>query len=75
MKLWQFTDALFDSDMRIRIKQSRPKTLNDAVSPAVELEAYIKSDRRNQETKEFARPLTNSVPTENSLEGQILNRA
>lgn len=54
----QFIDALVDSDMRIRIKQSRPKTLNEAISLAVELEAYIKSDRRNQEIKNFARPLS-----------------
>lgn len=47
----QFIDALFDSDIRIRIKQSRPKTLIEAVSLAVELKAYIKSDRRSQETR------------------------
>lgn len=41
----------FDSDIRIRIKQSHPKTLIEAVSLAVELEAYIKSDRRSQETR------------------------
>lgn len=60
--------------MRIRIKQSRPKTLSRAVSLAVELEAYIKLDRRNQETKDFARPLTNSVPTKSSQGSDIDSR-
>ena len=32
-----FIDALFDSDLRLRIKQSRPATLNDAIHQAVEL--------------------------------------
>ncbi|VDI47065.1 Hypothetical predicted protein [Mytilus galloprovincialis] len=36
----QFIDALVDSEMRLRIKQSRPKVLNDAIRLAVELEVY-----------------------------------
>ncbi|CAG2215824.1 unnamed protein product [Mytilus edulis] len=36
----QFIDALVDSEMRLRIKQSRPKGLNNAIRLAVELEAY-----------------------------------
>ncbi|CAG2248250.1 unnamed protein product [Mytilus edulis] len=36
----QFIDALVDSEMRLRIKQSRPKGLNDAIRLAVDLEAY-----------------------------------
>ncbi|CAG2249848.1 unnamed protein product [Mytilus edulis] len=36
----QFIDALVDSEMRLRIKQSRPKGLNNAIQLAVELEAY-----------------------------------
>lgn len=35
-----FVDALDNSEMRIRIKQSRPRSLNDAVILAVELEAH-----------------------------------
>lgn len=34
----QFIDALIDSDVRIRIKQSRPTNLNEAISLAVDLE-------------------------------------
>lgn len=47
----QFVDALVDSEMRIRIKQSRPRHLNDAIQLAVELEAYNKAER-----KSYARP-------------------
>jgi hypothetical protein len=36
----QFIDALIDSEIRIRIKQSRPVNLNEVISLAVELEAY-----------------------------------
>ena len=40
----QFVDALVDADMRLRIKQARPQTLNDAIRLAVELEAFVRSD-------------------------------
>ncbi|XP_028513771.1 uncharacterized protein LOC114574680 [Exaiptasia diaphana] len=38
-----FVDALVDADMRWRIHQSRPKTLNDALTVAVELEAFLET--------------------------------
>ena len=41
-----FIDALVNSDMRLRIKQSRPENLNDAIRLAVELDAYFKTERR-----------------------------
>ncbi|XP_065923756.1 uncharacterized protein [Magallana gigas] len=47
----QFVDALVDSEMRIRIKQSRPRHLNDAIQLAVELEAYNRAERKG-----YARP-------------------
>ena len=43
----QFVDALQDSEMRIRIKQARPKYVNDAIQLAVELEAYNRAEKRN----------------------------
>jgi hypothetical protein len=43
----QFVDALVDSEMRIGIKQVRPKNLNDAIQLAVELEAYNRAKKRN----------------------------
>jgi hypothetical protein len=35
-----FIEALADSETRIRIKQSRPQNLNDAIRLAVELETF-----------------------------------
>jgi hypothetical protein len=43
----QFVDALVDSEMRIRIKQARPRNLNDAIQLAVELETYNRAEKRN----------------------------
>ncbi|KXJ26789.1 hypothetical protein AC249_AIPGENE26432 [Exaiptasia diaphana] len=36
-------DYFMDADMRWRIHQSRPKTLNDALTVAVELEAFLET--------------------------------
>lgn len=41
-----FIDALTDSDMRLRIQQSRPYTLNDAVREAIELDAFAKAEKQ-----------------------------
>lgn len=42
-----FIDGLIDSDMRLRIKQSRPQSLNEATRLAVELDAYYKTEKRS----------------------------
>lgn len=47
----QFIDALVSSDMRLRIKQARPKNLNDAVRHAVELEAFNRAERKHLEAE------------------------
>jgi hypothetical protein len=49
---------LIDSDIRIRIKQSRPANLNEAISLAVELEAYNRDERRERELKGYLRSAT-----------------
>ena len=36
----QFIDSLADEDMRLRIRQNRPKTLREALETALELESY-----------------------------------
>ena len=41
-----FVDALDNSEVRIRIQQSRPRSLNDAVKLAVELEAHRRAERK-----------------------------
>ncbi|KAK3084984.1 hypothetical protein FSP39_022391 [Pinctada imbricata] len=45
-----FIEALHNSDMRIRIKQSRPKNLNEAVCLAVELDAFNSTEKRRADT-------------------------
>ena len=41
-----FVDTLDDMDMRWRIHQSRPQTLNEALTIAVELEAFLYANRQ-----------------------------
>ncbi|CAC5402085.1 Transposon Ty3-I Gag-Pol polyprotein,Transposon Ty3-G Gag-Pol polyprotein [Mytilus coruscus] len=55
----QFIDALVDSEMRLRIKQSRPKGLNDAVRLTVELEAYNKAENEIREGRGYLRQTMN----------------
>lgn len=43
-----FIDALFDFDMRLRIQQSRPKSLNDAVRLAVKIKAFCRVKRQRK---------------------------
>ena len=49
-QLWEslahdhFVDALSNVDMRWRVHQSRPQTLNDALTIAVELEAFMSAN-------------------------------
>ena len=54
----QFVDALFSSDMRLRIKQARPSNLNDAIRHAVELEAYNRAEKRQQEAQGYIQSAT-----------------
>ena len=51
----QFIDVLVSSDMRLRIKQARPTSLNMAVRHAVELEAFNKAERKHLEGQGFMR--------------------
>ena len=51
----QFIDALFSSDMRLRIKQSRPRDLNEAICHAVELDAFNNAEKRLHESTSFVR--------------------
>ena len=47
----QFIDALVSTDMRIRVQQARPRDLNDAIRHAVELEAFIRAEKRKLESE------------------------
>ena len=42
----QFLDSLHSVELRIRTKQARPSSLNDAVRHAVEMEAYYKAEQK-----------------------------
>jgi hypothetical protein len=55
----QFVDAFNDFDMRLRIQQSRPRTLNDAVRLAVEIEAFCRAERQRKQDIGFARGISN----------------
>jgi hypothetical protein len=55
----QFVDALNDFDMRLRIQQLRPRTLNDAVRLAVEIEAFCRAERQRRQGIGFARGISN----------------
>jgi hypothetical protein len=52
--------------MRIRIKQSQPLNLNDAIQLAVELEPYNRVER-----KSYARPTTTEPSSETSTERKV----
>ena len=71
----QFIDALVDADMRLRIKQARPQTLNDAIRLAVELEAFIKSDTKRVEKMSHLRVVkSNALPDRSSFNNDELVR-
>lgn len=69
----QFIDALSDGDSRIRIKQCRPKTLNEAVQLAVELETFKRAEKRKDDGTGFLRQtLTENNENEDSTAGSEL---
>ena len=43
-----FLDSIFDADMRLKIQQTRPKDLNEAVKVAVELEAFDREKNKEE---------------------------
>ncbi|XP_069109267.1 uncharacterized protein [Argopecten irradians] len=61
----QFIEALADSEMRIRIKQARPKNLTEAIQLSVELEAYNRCEKKSTEGQSYLRNTT-AEPSEQS---------
>jgi len=51
----QFVDALVGSEMRLRVKQTRPINLNDAIRTAVELEAFNMAESRREQSHGYLR--------------------
>jgi hypothetical protein len=58
-----FLDALVNSEMRIRIKQSRPANLNQAICLAVELDALYKAEKKNEFGRAHLRGTTGTDET------------
>jgi len=58
----QFIDSLISSDLRIRVKQARPKNLNDAVRHAVELEAYNRAEKKHLDSEGYLRASSENMP-------------
>ncbi|XP_046571011.1 uncharacterized protein LOC124279245, partial [Haliotis rubra] len=50
-----FIEALQESEMRLRVQQSRPRTLDEAVQLAVELEAFQHAEIQRQGGRKLAR--------------------
>ena len=48
--------------MRLRVKQARPVSLNDAVRHAVELEAFNRAERKQLEGQGYMRSTSEKVP-------------
>ena len=68
-----FIDALIDADIRLRIKQSRAATLNDAIRQAVELEAFVKVEEKNKELKGYIRPVDVTEPEQSKTDKELQN--
>ena len=66
-----FVDALGDADMRWKVHQSRPKTLDEALTIAVELEAFIAADRQRGRPVRAAR--SSSEPQSESVRSEPQN--
>ena len=58
-----FLDSLVNSEMRIRIKQSRPSNLNEAICLAVELDALYKAEKKNEFGRAHPRGATGADET------------
>ena len=46
-----FMDAISDAEMRLKIQQTRPKDVNEAVKVAVELEAFDRAEKQRRGQK------------------------
>lgn len=57
----QFVDALTDFDMKLQIQQSSPKSLNEAIRLAVEIEALCRAARQRRDIS-YARGASGEKP-------------
>ena len=66
-----FIDALSDSDMRLRLKQSRSATLDETVRLSIELEAFqiAENERKSKKYVRLSKPASEEV-----TQGQLLEK-
>ena len=69
-----FIDALQESEMRLRVQQARPKTLNEAVHAAVELETFQRAELQRQGGRRFTRAVT-EPKAKSDLQSQVYELA
>ena len=55
-----FIDALDDADLRWRVYQVKAKSLDDAITAAVEMEAYKKAEKQRGPSKKYVREIETS---------------
>ncbi|KAK3720686.1 hypothetical protein QZH41_003451 [Actinostola sp. cb2023] len=64
-----FIDALGDAETRWKMLQARPKTLNNALTIAVELEAFVTAERQRGKKTRAVRTDTVNIKLTESLRG------
>ncbi|KAK3749155.1 hypothetical protein QZH41_009831 [Actinostola sp. cb2023] len=57
-----FLDAITETDMRWKIRQARPKSLNEALGVAVELEAFMSAEKNNAKGQREPLKLQRTAP-------------
>ncbi|KAL3872655.1 hypothetical protein ACJMK2_035870 [Sinanodonta woodiana] len=57
----QSIDSLTDSELRLRIQQVRPKSLDEAIQVGVELKAFNRADFQRKDLKRYARTVTSEA--------------
>ena len=68
----QFIDALPEEDMRLRIRQSRPANLWQALGAALELESYVVASRRTKPVREVLLEESSSAAEDECSEAEVL---
>ena len=67
-----FIDSISDSEMRLKIQQTRPKVFNEAVKVAVELETFYKTESQCQGNKYVRGTSSNGSPYDVSSETTVI---
>ena len=72
LAMGNFIDSISDSDMRLKLQQTRPKVFNETVKVAVELEAFDKAERQRQGNKYVRGTFSNGTPDDVSSETTVI---